>query len=103
MTVERVRIARFIETRNVHPEPATRFEIDPESLIRAHRAARAGGAQVVGYFHSHPRGAAAPSATDRALSAGDGSVWAIAGSGQVAFFRAVEGGFTVLSSVIADG
>ena len=50
---------------NVARERRTRFEIDPQALIDAHRAARAGGREVIGYYHSHPAGAARPSATDR--------------------------------------
>ena len=53
-------------TRNLALDPRRRFEIDPQALVDAHRAARAGGPQVVGYFHSHPDGPAEPSATDRA-------------------------------------
>jgi proteasome lid subunit RPN8/RPN11 len=98
------RITAFRETDNVHPSPETHFEIDPQALIDAHRAARAGGAQVVGYFHSHPRGPAIPSATDRACAAGDGKVWAIVGAaGDVTFWRDGEAGFTALSFTIADG
>ncbi len=92
------------ETRNVHPSPHTHFEIDPQALIDAHRAARAGGPpQVLGYFHSHPQGPAIPSATDRACASGDGRVWAIVAGGDVTFWRDGEEGFTALSFSIADG
>ncbi|MFM6831200.1 MAG: Mov34/MPN/PAD-1 family protein, partial [Novosphingobium sp.] len=37
---------------NIAPDPAHHFEIDPAALIAAHRAARSGGPEVVGYFHS---------------------------------------------------
>jgi len=96
---EGARIAAAIETANVHPAPATHFEIDPQALIDAHRVARAGGAQVVGYFHSHPNGASAPSATDRACAAHDGRVWAIIAGEQVQFWRDGDDGFTALSFV----
>ena len=76
---ESARIADFVETANVHPEPETHFEIDPQALIDAHRQARHGGLQVVGYFHSHPQGPARPSETDARDAAGDGMVWAISG------------------------
>ena len=39
---------------NVHPDPRQHFEIDPQALIDAHRAARDGDLQVLGYYHSHP-------------------------------------------------
>jgi len=82
---------------NVHPAPATHFEIDPQALIDAHRAARAGGPAVLGYYHSHPSGPAAPSATDRALAAGDGRVWGIVAQGEVTFWRDEPHGFDPLA------
>lgn len=83
---------------NVHPSPATHFEIDPQALIDAHRAARAGGPELIGYYHSHPRGPAEPSATDRAMAAGDGRVWAIIGKSAISFWRDGPGGFTPLAA-----
>jgi proteasome lid subunit RPN8/RPN11 len=100
---EGTRITAAIEARNVHPAPETHFEIDPQALIDAHRAARNGGAQVLGYYHSHPTGPAAPSATDRACAAGDGRVWAILAGEDVTFWRDGEAGFTALPFSIADG
>ncbi len=104
---EGTRITAVREAANVHPDPHTHFEIDPQALIDAHRAARAGGAQVIGYYHSHPQGAAAPSATDRACAAGDGKVWAILAphdpNADVTFWRDGEAGFTALSLCLADG
>lgn len=82
---------------NVHPTPATHFEIDPVALVEAHRAARAGGARVIGYWHSHPAGPPEPSATDRAMAAGDGKVWAIVTAGAVGWWRDAPGGFEPLS------
>jgi predicted GIY-YIG superfamily endonuclease/proteasome lid subunit RPN8/RPN11 len=96
------RISAAAETANVHPAPATHFEIDPQALIDAHRAARAGGVDVIGYFHSHPQGPAEPSATDRACAAGDGRVWAIIAGDDVRFWRDDETGFAPLSYVLAD-
>ena len=70
------RITGIIPARNVHPEPARHFEIDPQTLVDAHRSARSGGPQVAGYYHSHPNGLAMPSATDRDSAAPDGAIWA---------------------------
>ncbi|MBL8655852.1 MAG: M67 family metallopeptidase [Altererythrobacter sp.] len=81
---------------NIHPTPATHFEIDPQALVDAHRAMRGGGARLVGYYHSHPAGPPRPSATDRALAAADGMIWAIAGEGRVELWRAGEGGMVPL-------
>lgn len=83
---------------NVAPDPARHFEIDPAVLIAAHRAARAGGPAVLGYFHSHPNGLARPSATDQASAAGDGRIWAIAAGENITFWRDAPSGFEPLSS-----
>jgi proteasome lid subunit RPN8/RPN11 len=97
------RITAIRETANVHPAPHTHFEIDPQALIDAHRMARAGGPQVLGYYHSHPSGPPAPSATDRAAAAGDGRVWAIIAGEEVRFWRDGEPGFVALPFCLIDG
>lgn len=99
------RITQFVETANVHPSPQTHFEIDPQALIDAYRAERSGGEQVIGFFHSHPKGPAKPSATDQAMSSGDGKIWAIwgqknggnQGAGELRFWRDAPAGFQPLS------
>jgi predicted GIY-YIG superfamily endonuclease/proteasome lid subunit RPN8/RPN11 len=91
------RITSIQPAANVHPAPKAHFEIDPAALIAAHREARNGGPQVIGYYHSHPSGPAAPSATDRALAAGDGLVWAIIAAGAISWWRDAPSGFTTLS------
>lgn len=90
-------------TRNVHPTPRTHFEIDPAALIAAHKAERAGGAGLAGYWHSHPTGLAAPSATDQASASGDGRVWAIAAGAEVTFWRDCRGGFEPLPTRVVAG
>ena len=90
------RIEAAIPTRNVHPTPGTHFEIDPAALIAAHKAARVGGPEVLGYYHSHPRGSAQPSATDRASACGDGRVWGIVAGGKVGWWRDLSDGFATL-------
>ncbi|MCB2078545.1 MAG: M67 family metallopeptidase [Novosphingobium sp.] len=79
---------------NVADNRLHRFEIDPMALLSAHKAARAGGQQVLGYFHSHPQGHPVPSATDCDHASGDDRVWAIVAGGEVAFWRDGEGGFS---------
>ena len=78
--------------RNVAADPAIRFEIEPAALLAAHRAARRGGAAVIGHYHSHPSGLAEPSPRDAADAVPDGSVWLIAAAGEVTGWRAVENG-----------
>ncbi len=88
-------------TANVHREPSRHFEIDPRALLDAHRAAREGGRQVVGYYHSHPNGAAEPSATDRIMAAPDGAIWAIIAAGRITLWRSGDAGFEALPYVVA--
>ena len=99
---EGVAVGEVRACANVHPQPATHFEIDPQALIDAHRAARAGGPQVLGYWHSHPSGLPEPSATDRAHCTGDGRVWAIVAldraGGRVGWWRDGPQGFEPLST-----
>jgi predicted GIY-YIG superfamily endonuclease/proteasome lid subunit RPN8/RPN11 len=97
------RIERAEPAANVHADPTGYFEIDPQALVDAHRAARSGGPEVVGYYHSHPAGVAEPSATDRAQASGDGRVWAIVGAGGVTFWRDDEAGFAKLSYTVVRG
>ncbi len=101
-------ITAALPAANVHPKPHTHFEIDPQALVDAHRAARAGGPQVLGYYHSHPRGPAHPSVTDRDEAAHDGLLWAIIAPGELAehdvsFWRDDECGFTLLPYAVDDG
>jgi proteasome lid subunit RPN8/RPN11 len=42
----------------------TRYSIDPEDHFRAIRDARAARLDVIGAYHSHPKSAPVPSATD---------------------------------------
>ncbi|SEJ22899.1 Proteasome lid subunit RPN8/RPN11, contains Jab1/MPN metalloenzyme (JAMM) motif [Sphingomonas sp. OV641] len=77
---------------NVHPTPATHFEIDPAALFRALRRARAGGPQVIGHYHSHPSGIAAPSATDAVQAAADGAFWLIVAGSDLTAWRASSDG-----------
>ena len=96
------RITGFVPAANVHASPETHFEIDPQALVDAHRAARAGGPQVLGYFHSHPRGEPEPSATDRAQSPRDGRIWAIMGRDALRFWEDAPQGFRELSYSAID-
>jgi proteasome lid subunit RPN8/RPN11 len=56
-------------TPNVHPGPRSRrFAIDPRELLKVHKVARDEGVDVIGYYHSHPDGAARPSNADLAAA-----------------------------------
>ena len=97
------RISEARPAANVHPDPKRFFEIDPQTLIDAHRNARSGGPLLIGYYHSHPLGPPEPSATDRAHGTGDGKVWAIVGEGRIAFWRDAKDGFELLSYSVDHG
>ncbi|MEK6637711.1 MAG: M67 family metallopeptidase [Pseudomonadota bacterium] len=74
-TVEAVEAVQ--RCKNVASTPATRFEIDPAALIAAHKAERAGGAKLIGHYHSHPNGVCAPSEADRAEAGDAEQYWLI--------------------------
>lgn len=100
---DRERITAIVPARNVHAAPRTHFEIDPAVLIRALRAERGGGASVAGFYHSHPNGRGEPSATDAAMAAHDGRVWAIVAENAVRFWKDTPDGFQPLHYVGEDG
>lgn len=86
------RVTAMRSCRNVAPDPRTTFEIDPAQLVAAHRAARAGGPQIVGCYHSHPSGEPKPSVRDAEAAVADGSIWLIAAGRDVGCWRAVADG-----------
>lgn len=88
-----LQITAIQPTPNVHPAPETHFEIDPHTLIAAHKTQRAGGPRIVGYYHSHPAGEAVPSPTDSAMAAHDGMVWAIVAGDSLRLWRDLPTGF----------
>lgn len=96
-------IQSAMATANRAKDPLRHFEIDPASLIAAHRVARAGGPAIVGYFHSHPNGLDSPSAADQAGAAGDGRVWAIVARGRITLWKDAPSGFEPLSYDTVEG
>ena len=54
---------------NVAPRPEQEYLAAPDAFVRALKAMREGGLDLVGLYHSHPRGPAWPSDTDRRLAA----------------------------------
>jgi len=50
---------------NAADEPRTEYRIDPTAQLALMEEIEADGEAVVGFYHSHPSGPAAPSPTDR--------------------------------------
>lgn len=97
------RIERAVPCANIAADPLRHFEIDPAALFAAHKAERAGGERLAGYWHSHPAGHPLPSATDCEHASGDGRIWAIAAGEEVTFWRDGPSGFEPLPSRVAEG
>jgi proteasome lid subunit RPN8/RPN11 len=97
------RISEARAAANLAVDPLRQFEIDPAALFAAHRAARAGGPELMGYYHSHPVGHPRPSATDCEHASGDARVWAIVAGRAVTFWRDGKSGFEPLSHCVVDG
>ncbi len=81
-----LRVERLVPAANVADDPVTRFEVDPATLLRAHREARVAGEAVIGCYHSHPNGRRTPSAIDAQGIVADGEIWLIAANGEVRAF-----------------
>jgi proteasome lid subunit RPN8/RPN11 len=59
-------VERIVPAGNERQESRhNRYLISPEAVLAAHKAARAQGLDVIGYYHSHPDHPARPSAFDR--------------------------------------
>jgi desampylase len=76
-------VERVQRCANVAGNPATAFEIDPAALIAAHKAERAGGAKLIGHYHSHPNGVCAPSTVDASNADVVGQYWLIVAGDEV--------------------
>lgn len=78
---------------NVATNPANSFEIDPATRLQTQRAARAAGRQVLGLYHTHPKGTAKASARDHAGAKDEvGLIWVIATSNDLAIYTATPNG-----------
>jgi proteasome lid subunit RPN8/RPN11 len=60
------RVASQYPTRNAAATPRTRYRIDPEEQLETFERLEDRGEEIVGFYHSHPRGPAEPSVTDAA-------------------------------------
>jgi proteasome lid subunit RPN8/RPN11 len=85
-------VTAHLPAPNVAADPARRFEVDPATLLAAHRAHRDGGPAILGCYHSHPTGSPDPSPRDAADAAADGWLWLIVGRKDARLWRAVPTG-----------
>ncbi|WOE76453.1 M67 family metallopeptidase [Alterisphingorhabdus coralli] len=82
-------VTAILPAANISDTPDNAFLIDPVVLVQAQRAARQGGPDILGHYHSHPNGRSEPSERDQAQALPDGRLWAIIASGKVRFWRAL--------------
>lgn len=72
-------VAQAIPVRNAHEEPRVGYRLDPEEQLRAIlRIEDDPSLELVGFYHSHPQGPAAFSATDRAEASWPGASYLLA-------------------------
>jgi proteasome lid subunit RPN8/RPN11 len=72
------RVSRVERARNAAATPESRYALDPVEQLSVLESVEDAGDEVVGFYHSHPRGPEVPSATDEARATWDGYVYAIA-------------------------
>ena len=86
------RVAALHPARNLADRP-DRFAMDPRDQFAAQKAARANRRAIIGCYHSHPDGAARPSAHDLAGAGEEDFLWLIAAGETLNAFVYREGGF----------
>jgi proteasome lid subunit RPN8/RPN11 len=98
-------VSEAVAARNIADRP-TRFLVDPRDHIRTLRVARERGLKVLGFYHSHPQTAAAPSVRDREEAGYPDHLYLIAslaaGPADVRLFRLVDGNFLEVGFVTVD-
>lgn len=92
------RIDKAEAAANVAPKPRhDRFEVDPALHLRLQSELRGSNRAVIGHYHSHPNGQAAPSKADLEQADDPSLLWliaAVAGDAvKVAAFRLNAGDF----------
>ena len=83
-----------------------RYELDPLAIVRAERAAREAGLDVVGFWHSHPDHPAEPSRLDTERAWADYLYVIVStsssGAGAVRGWRLGDGGFGEVELALGD-
>jgi proteasome lid subunit RPN8/RPN11 len=74
---DRSTVERVYKAENAAATPETRYEIAPAEELELLERVDEAGLDVVGFYHSHPRGPAGPSETDARLAAWPGHSYVI--------------------------
>ena len=76
------RLTDALDSPNVTDgDPKRQFEIDPRLILSTQRTLRGTNQGIIGLYHSHPNGLAAPSRADHAQAWQSGWLWIILGLG----------------------
>ncbi|PSQ14671.1 hypothetical protein BRD02_08885 [Halobacteriales archaeon QS_8_69_73] len=70
-------VERALRARNAADAPRSRYEIAPDEQLALLERIEASGSDVVGFYHSHPRGPAEPSDVDAGRAAWPGRSYLI--------------------------
>ena len=70
-------VERALRARNAADAPRTRYEIAPDEQLALLEQVETSGSDVVGFYHSHPRGPAEPSDVDAGRAAWPGRSYLI--------------------------
>lgn len=79
---DEARVEAVHRAANVADDPRTRYLIDPEEQLAIIEATEENGRDVVGFYHSHPRGPPVPSETDAERAAWQGYSYTICVPGE---------------------
>lgn len=86
------RATEALRAENVHDNPRTEYEIAPQTLFEAVERAENPDTELVGFYHSHPRGYAAFSETDVARGSWQGKTYLLASLAPLTFLGGVWNG-----------
>ena len=72
-------VSDIVTCQNTSSMPVQRFELDSELHLKLQRETREKGLEILGCFHSHPKGPARPSLEDLSRAVVPEWVWVILG------------------------
>jgi proteasome lid subunit RPN8/RPN11 len=98
-------VIEAVRIRNL-AEGLSRYRLDPREHIDARREARKRGLDLLGFYHSHPRSAPEPSATDLAEAAYPDHLYLIVSlredAAESRLFRISQEGYDEVPYVVSD-